>query len=74
MAQGIKGEVALLHVLVFHGGLLQQTSRRALAGFQSEVQVLKQAVKITSMVMIHSQSNIFNDLGKKTQEDCEPRM
>lgn len=83
MAEGIKGEVVLLHVLFFHGGVLQKTSGRALAGFQSEVHVAKQAVKSTSMVMIYSQSSIFIDLRKKKKktkqkntntEDYEPRM
>lgn len=68
-------EVALLHALVFHGVLLQQTSRRPLAGFQSEVHVPKPAVKITITMMIYSQSNVFSDLGeKKPQEDYEPKM
>lgn len=65
MAQGIKREVALLHALFFHGVLLQQTSGRALAGFQSKVDIAKQGIKTTSTVMIYSQSNIFSDLRKK---------
>lgn len=48
----MKGEV-LLHDLFFHA-ILQQTSGRALAGFQSEVHVPKQAVNLTSTGMIYS--------------------
>lgn len=58
-------EILLFYMFFFHGGFLQQSSRRALAQVNSKVDMPKEEVKITSMVMIYSQRNIFSNLGKK---------